>query len=55
MSHHTTATAADGTSIGRVPGASVETWHDHGHGPHLVDPDRFVDRLLAFWAGSTGG
>ncbi len=39
----------------RVPGASVETWADHGHYPHLVDPDRFVDRLLAFWVGSTGG
>ena len=39
----------------RVPGASVETWDDHGHYPHLVDPDRFVDRLLAFWVGSTGG
>jgi pimeloyl-ACP methyl ester carboxylesterase len=39
----------------RVPGASVETWPDHGHYPHLVDPDRFVDRLLAFWVGSTGG
>jgi pimeloyl-ACP methyl ester carboxylesterase len=40
---------------GRVPGASVETWPHHGHYPHLVDPDRFVDRLLAFWVGSTGG
>ncbi len=40
---------------GRVPGAVVETWDDHGHYPHLVDPDRFVDRLVAFWAGATGG
>ena len=39
----------------RVPGAVVETWEDHGHYPHLVDPDRFVDRIVAFWAGSTGG
>ena len=39
----------------RVPGAVIETWEDHGHYPHLVDPDRFVDRIVAFWAGSTGG
>ena len=39
----------------RVPGAVVETWADHGHYPHLVDPDRFVDRLLAFWVGSARG
>jgi len=39
----------------RVPGAAVEIWEDHGHYPHLVDPDRFVDRLMAFWAGSTRG
>ena len=34
---------------GRVPGATVEYWADHGHYPHLVDPDRFVARLRAFW------
>jgi pimeloyl-ACP methyl ester carboxylesterase len=33
----------------RVPGAIVERWPDHGHYPHLVDPDRFVARLLDFW------
>jgi pimeloyl-ACP methyl ester carboxylesterase len=33
----------------RIPGSSVEYWADHGHYPHLVDPDRFVDRLDAFW------
>jgi len=33
----------------RVPGAEVEYWTDHGHYPHLVDPDRFVDRLHDFW------
>ncbi len=37
----------------RVPGATVETWADHGHYPHLVDPDRFVDRLQTFWVGAT--
>jgi pimeloyl-ACP methyl ester carboxylesterase len=35
--------------VTRVPGASVELWEDHGHYPHLVDPDRFVARLVEFW------
>lgn len=35
----------------RVPGALVELWTDHGHYPHLVDPDRFVARLGEFWGG----
>jgi len=33
-----------------IPGAQVELWADHGHYPHLVDPDRFVARLHEFWA-----
>ncbi len=33
-----------------IAGAVTEVWADHGHYPHLVDPDRFVDRLDAFWA-----
>lgn len=33
----------------RVPGALTEVWPDHGHYPHLVDPDRFVARLRQFW------
>jgi len=33
----------------RVPGAIVERWELHGHYPHLVDPDRFVERLRDFW------
>ncbi len=33
----------------RIPGSSVEIWADHGHYPHLVDPDRFSDRLSGFW------
>lgn len=32
-----------------IDGAQVELWADHGHYPHLVDPDRFVSRLAAFW------
>ncbi len=34
----------------RIPGAVVEVWADHGHYPHLVDPDRFVGLLQDFWA-----
>ncbi len=33
-----------------IDGAVTEVWPDHGHYPHLVDPDRFVDRLHAFWS-----
>lgn len=36
----------------RIPAAVTETWSEHGHYPHLVDPDRFVARLEAFWAGA---
>lgn len=35
---------------GRIPGAATELWADHGHYPHLVDPDRFVARLEEFWS-----
>lgn len=35
---------------GFISGAKVELWADHGHYPHLVDPDRFVDTLRAFWS-----
>lgn len=35
---------------GHIDGAITEVWPDHGHYPHLVDPDRFVERLDAFWA-----
>jgi pimeloyl-ACP methyl ester carboxylesterase len=34
----------------RIPGSTVEYWADHGHYPHLVDPDRFVARLAEFWS-----
>ncbi len=33
----------------RIPGSTVEYWPDHGHYPHLVDIDRFVERLRTFW------
>jgi pimeloyl-ACP methyl ester carboxylesterase len=32
----------------RVKTAVVETWPDHGHYPHLVDPARFVARVHEF-------
>lgn len=32
-----------------IAGATTEVWPDHGHYPHLVDPDRFVARLREFW------
>lgn len=35
---------------GYIDGAVTEVWPDNGHYPHLVDPDRFVDRLQNFWA-----
>lgn len=37
----------------RIPGSSVEIWEDHGHYPHLVDPNRFLELLSRFW-DSTG-
>jgi pimeloyl-ACP methyl ester carboxylesterase len=33
---------------GAVPSAAYELWPDVGHYPHLVHPDRFLDRLAAF-------
>jgi pimeloyl-ACP methyl ester carboxylesterase len=32
----------------RVTTATVEVWPDLGHYPHLIDQQRFVDRLIAF-------
>jgi pimeloyl-ACP methyl ester carboxylesterase len=32
----------------RIPTATVEVWADHGHYPHLIDPDRFVERVMGF-------
>ena len=32
----------------RIPTAVVEIWPDHGHYPHLVDPERFLARVRAF-------
>lgn len=33
----------------RIDGAVTEVWDGDGHYPHLVDPDRFVERLRTFW------
>ncbi|MFP3907707.1 MAG: alpha/beta fold hydrolase [Acidimicrobiales bacterium] len=39
---------------GLIPQAQVELWDGLGHYPHLVDPDRFVDRLARFETASAG-
>jgi pimeloyl-ACP methyl ester carboxylesterase len=31
-----------------IPSATVDVWAERGHYPHLVEPGRFVDRLVAF-------
>ena len=31
-----------------IPHAEIEVWADHGHFPHLVEPQRFVERLREF-------
>lgn len=33
---------------GLVPTATLEVWADHGHYPHLIDPERFAARLRRF-------
>lgn len=35
---------------GLVPQVEIEVWADHGHYPHLVDPERFLARLTQFEA-----
>jgi pimeloyl-ACP methyl ester carboxylesterase len=32
----------------RIHDAHLEVWADHGHYPHLVDPDRFAERVRSF-------
>lgn len=36
----------------RCPTATVEVWPDHGHYPHLLDPERFLARVTKFAAVS---
>jgi pimeloyl-ACP methyl ester carboxylesterase len=33
-----------------IHGAITELWPDHGHYPHLVEPDRFLARVASFWS-----
>jgi pimeloyl-ACP methyl ester carboxylesterase len=33
---------------GKVPTATVEVWTDRGHYPHLIEQQRFVDRVVEF-------
>lgn len=32
----------------RITTATVEVWAEHGHYPHLIDPERFVERVIDF-------
>ena len=32
----------------RITGAQGQVWPDHGHYPHLVDPDRFLAAVATF-------
>lgn len=41
-------TDAPGHGLTRVRDLELEEWADHGHFPHLVDPDRFAARLRTF-------
>ena len=40
--------------LGLLPNATVEVWEGSGHFLHLIEPDRFVDRLRSFVAGVHG-
>lgn len=33
---------------GKIPTATVEVWADQGHYPHLIEQQRFVDRVVEF-------
>jgi pimeloyl-ACP methyl ester carboxylesterase len=33
---------------GKIPTATVEVWTDRGHYPHLIEQQRFVDRVVEF-------
>lgn len=37
--------------LGIVRNARVEVWPDTGHYPHLIDPERFTERLAQFDSG----
>lgn len=37
----------------RMPGATFEVWRDLGHYPHLIEQQRFVDRVVAFDTSTT--
>jgi pimeloyl-ACP methyl ester carboxylesterase len=41
-------TAPEDERLARIPDATCEVWRDSGHFVHLVEPDRFAERLLAF-------
>jgi len=41
-------TAGEGERLSRLPDVQIEEWAGDGHFVHLVDPERFTTRLLAF-------
>jgi len=41
---------SDRTRLHTIPHADIEEWTGSGHFVHLVDPDRFTTRLMAFAA-----
>ena len=42
------ATDGERERLGRLPDAQIEEWAGDGHFVHLVDPERFANRLQAF-------
>ena len=42
------ATHGERERLGRLPDVQIEEWVGDGHFVHLVDPERFTTRLLAF-------
>jgi pimeloyl-ACP methyl ester carboxylesterase len=42
------ATSCERERLSRLPDAQIEEWEGDGHFVHLVDPERFTTRLVAF-------
>jgi pimeloyl-ACP methyl ester carboxylesterase len=37
-----------------IPHAEIETWNNGGHWLHLVEPERFLERVIPFLAKGAG-
>jgi pimeloyl-ACP methyl ester carboxylesterase len=44
-----------GWLVGKIPSATVEIWPDLGHYPHLIEQQRFIDRIRDFDATTGDG